>query len=219
MVKACLVDVYDTILNSAFPERVRTIAGWLGVDAGDWLTEWSKGRTERDRGKLSLASSFAQALPAFGIEPKPELVDDLVRKDTELVRERTCLFDDTVPFLTGLRSRGVLIALVSNCADTTRALLEYKGVIPLADSVILSCEVGSMKPSPEIYVSALEDLGVAAAADAVFIDDQPGFCVGAEAVGVRAIQIARDIPDGQPPGSGFPVVRSLSEAAGLLCLP
>jgi putative hydrolase of the HAD superfamily len=215
MVKACLVDVYDTILNSAFPERVQAIADWLGVGVDDWLAEWSKGRTERDRGKLSIASSFAQALPALGIEPKPELIDDLVRKDTELMRARTYLFEDTVPFLAGLRSGGVLIALVSNCADTTRGLLEYKGVIPLADSVILSCEVGSMKPSPEIYVSALEDLGVAAA-DAAFIDDQPGFCVGAEAVGVRAIQIARDIPGVPAPGSGFPVVRSLSEAAGLL---
>ncbi len=56
---------------------------------------------------------------------------------------------------------------------------------------MLSCEVGSAKPSPEIYVTALADLGVAAA-DAVFIDDQPTFCMGAEAVGVRPIQIARD---------------------------
>jgi len=105
----------------------------------------------------------------------------------------------------------VLIALVSNCGDTTRSLLEDLGVIPLADSVILSCEVGSAKPSPEIYVTALEDLGVAAA-DAVMIDDQPSFCVGAEAVGVRAIQIVRRDLDGQVPEPGFPVVRSLLDA-------
>jgi len=81
--------------------------------------------------------------------------------------------------------------------------------------VILSCEVGSVKPSGEIYISALEELGVAAA-DAVMIDDQPGFCVGAEAVGVRAIQITRGDLDGQVSGAGFPVVRSLPEVAGLL---
>ena len=63
--------------------------------------------------------------------------------------------------------------------------------MPLVDAVVLSCEVGSAKPSPEIYVTALADLGVAAA-DAVFIDDQPTFCMGAEAVGVRPIQIVRD---------------------------
>ena len=95
------------------------------------------------------------------------------------------------------------IALVSNCGDSTRALLDYLGVIPLADAVVLSCEVGSMKPSPDIYLTALDDLGVAAA-DAVMIDDQPGFCAGAEAVGVRAIQIVRPELDGRGPPVGIP---------------
>src|ERR1700728_919186 len=207
MVRACLVDVYDTILNSQFESRLRDLAAVAGVDPGDWLEAWLKTRTERDCGQLSVASSIARALRSCGIEPEPELVGDLARKDAELLREQVRVFGDTVPFLTGLRADGVRIALVSNCGDTTRGLLDDLGVIPLADSVILSCEVGSMKPSPEIYVSALEDLGVAAA-DAVMIDDQPSFCVGAEAVGVRAIQIVRPELDGQIPKSGFPLVRS-----------
>lgn len=215
MVRACLVDVYDTIVDSHFESRLRALAAFAGVDAGEWLGEWLKTRTERDRGKLSIASSIAQTLLACGIEPEPGLIDGLARKDAELLRECVHLFDDTVPFFAGLRARGVLIALVSNCGDTTRPLLEHLGVIPLADSVILSCEVGSAKPSPEIYVSALEDLGVAAI-DAVMIDDQPSFCVGAEAVGVRAIQIARGDLDGQVPQRGFPVVSSLLDVPRLL---
>jgi HAD superfamily hydrolase (TIGR01509 family) len=215
MVRACLVDVYDTILNSQFEQRLRDLAAAAGVDPGDWLQGWMKTRAERDRGKISVAGSIAQALRACGIEPEPRLVGDLARKDAELLRERVRVFGDTVPFLTGLRANGVRIALVSNCSDTTRGLLDDLGVIPLADSVILSCEVGSMKPSPEIYVSALQDLGVAAA-DAVMIDDQPSFCVGAEAVGVRAIQIVRPELDGQIPTAGFPVVRSLLDVPPLL---
>jgi HAD superfamily hydrolase (TIGR01509 family) len=215
MVRACLVDVYETILDPHFLLREQALAAFAGIEADAWLGEWLKTHTERDRGKLSVAGAFAQTLQTLGIEPKPELVDDLIRKDAALMREYCRLYDDSVPFLAGLRARGILIALVSNCGDTTRPLLADLGVIPLADSVILSCEVGSVKPSPEIYVSALEDLGVAAA-DAVFIDDQPGFCVGAEAVGVRAIQIARGDLDGQAAGPGFPVTRSLTEAAGLL---
>ena len=74
-----------------------------------------------------------------------------------------------------------------------------------------------MKPSPEIYVTALADLGIAAA-DAVFIDDQPTFCLGAEAVGVRPIQIARDSVDNAVGGAGwdFPVVHSLLDVKSLL---
>ena len=216
-VRACLVDVYDTILRSAFVDRVTAQAESLGVSVEDWLAELEKTRLDRDRGKLTTAAAYDQALRGLGIEPAPGLVDDLAQRDVEFTRAHTRLFDDTVPFFEWLRSEGILIALVSNCADTTRGLLEYLGMIPLVDAVVLSCEVGSAKPSPEIYVTALADLGVAAA-DAVFIDDQPTYCMGAEAVGVRPIQIARDHGNGvtAAPGWDFPVVHSLLDVKALL---
>jgi len=225
-VRACLVDVYDTILRSMFVERITALAESLGVSVEDWLAELEKTRLDRDRGKLTTAAAYDQALRGLGIEPAPGLVDDLAQRDVEFTRAHTRLFDDTVPFFEWLRSEGILIALVSNCADTTRGLLEYLGMIPLVDAVVLSCEVGSAKPSPEIYVTALADLGVAAA-DAVFIDDQPTYCMGAEAVGVRPIQIVRDgvnavnvinAISGSAIGGGwdFPVVHSLLDAKSLL---
>jgi putative hydrolase of the HAD superfamily len=224
--RACLVDVYDTILRSMFVERVTALAESLGVSVEDWLAELEKTRLDRDRGKLTTAAAYDQAVRGLGIEPAPGLIDDLLRRDTDFNRAQTRLFDDTLPFFEWLRSEGILIALVSNCADTTRGLLEYLGVMPLVDAVVLSCEVGSAKPSPEIYITALADLGVAAA-DAVFIDDQPTFCMGAEAVGVRPIQIVRDgvnavnvinAISGAAVGAGwdFPVVHSLLDAKALL---
>ena len=226
IVRACLVDVYDTILRSVFVERVTALAESLGVSVEDWLAELEKTRLDRDRGKLTTAAAYDQALRGLGIEPAPGLVDDLAQRDVEFTRAHTRLFDDTVPFFEWLRSEGILIALVSNCADTTRGLLEYLGMIPLVDAVVLSCEVGSAKPSPEIYVTALADLGVAAA-DAVFIDDLPAFCLGAQAVGVRPIQIVRDgvtavdainAISGATVGDGwdFPLVHSLLDAKSLL---
>jgi putative hydrolase of the HAD superfamily len=224
--RGCLVDVYDTILRSMFVERVTTLAECLGVSVEDWLAELEKTRLDRDRGKLTTAAAYDQALRGLGLEPAPGLIDDLVRRDTEFNRAHTRLYDDTIPFFEWLRSEGILIALVSNCADTTRGLLEHLGVIPLVDAVVLSCEVGSAKPSPEIYVTALADLGVAAA-DAVFIDDQPTFCMGAEAVGVRPIQIVRDgvtavnvinAVSGAVVSAGwdFPLIHSLLDAKSLL---
>jgi putative hydrolase of the HAD superfamily len=215
--RACLVDVYDTIFKSVFVDRVSSLAQSLGISAEDWLAELEKTRLDRDRGKLTTAGAYDLALRGCGIEPSDDLVDGLLRRDAEFSRTHTRLFDDTVPFFGWLRSQGILIALVSNCADNTRGLLEYLGVIPLVDAVVLSCEVGSAKPSPEIYVTALADLGVAAA-DAVFVDDQPTFCMGAEAVGVRPIQIARDGSYGAAGQAGwdFPVVNSLLDVQSLL---
>jgi putative hydrolase of the HAD superfamily len=215
VVRACLIDVYDTILKSHFVQRMESVVQPLGIEIGDWLAEWDKMREDRDRGKLTVAASIARTLPVFGIEPDPALVADLSRRDAESARTLTRLCEDTVPFLGWLRSHDVLTALVSNCADTTRAQLEYLGIVPLVDAVILSCEVGSMKPYPEIYVTALDELGVAAV-DAVFIDDQPTYCVGAEAVGVRPIQIARDEANGYVSQWNFPVVHSLFDVQSLL---
>ena len=213
--RACLVDVYDTILTSLFLPRMAELIEPLGIGLDDWLLEWDTMREDRDRGKLTVAQSFERTLRALGAESGPDLLADLSRRDAEFSRSYVRLCDDTVPFLAWLRSRGVRIALVSNCADTTRALLDYLGIIPLVDAVVLSCEVGSVKPYPEIYVTALEELGVAAV-DAVFIDDQPTFCVGAQAVGVRPIQIARGEPDGYASRWDFPVVRTLLEAQPML---
>jgi HAD superfamily hydrolase (TIGR01509 family) len=215
VVRACLIDVYDTILVSNFVRRMESIIAPLGIPIGDWLAEWEKMREDRDRGKLTVEASFARTLSALGIEPQPGLVADLSRRDLEFSHACTRLCADTVPFLEWLRSNGVLTALVSNCADTTRPVLERLGIIPLVDAAILSCEIGSMKPYPEMYVTALEELGVAAV-DAVFIDDQPTFCVGAEAVGVRPIQIARAEANGYVSQWNFPVVHSLFDVQSLL---
>jgi putative hydrolase of the HAD superfamily len=213
--RACLIDVYDTILKSQFVPRMESLVEPLGIAIGDWLAEWDKLREDRDRGRVTIAESCAATLAALGIEPEPGLLADLTRRDREYARDHTRLYEDTVPFLEWLRTNGVLTALVSNCADTTRGQLEYLGVIPLVDAVVLSCEVGSMKPYPEIYVTALEELGVAAV-DAMFVDDQPTFCVGAAAVGIRPIQIARDEADGYVSQWNFPVVHSLFDVSSLL---
>ena len=213
--RACLIDVYDTILVSRFESRMEALIGPLGIPVGDWLAEWDKLREDRDRGRVTIAASFARTLPAFGLEPEPGLVADLSRRDAELSPAFTRLCADTIPFLEWLRSNGVLTALVSNCADNTRAQLDYLGVIRQVDAVVLSCEVGSMKPYPEMYATALDELGVAAV-DAVFIDDQPTFCVGAEAMGIRPIQIARGSAEGYASQWNFPVVHSLFDALSLL---
>jgi putative hydrolase of the HAD superfamily len=215
VVRACLIDVYDTILKSYFEKRVTELVTPLGIAVGDWLTEWEKTREDRDRGRLTTAAAIGLALPVFGIEPDPALVEELLRRDRAYALNHTMVYDDTVPFLRWLRSRGVLTAFVSNCSDQTRPQLEQLGLIPLVDAVVLSCEIGSMKPYPEMYVTALEELGVAAV-DAVFVDDQPRFCAGAEAVGVRPIQIARGEPDGYVSPLNFPVVHSLVEVQSLL---
>jgi putative hydrolase of the HAD superfamily len=54
------------------------------------------------------------------------------------------------------------------------------------DEMVISAEVGLVKPDPRIYQLAVDRLGVAPA-DAVFIDDFSRNVEGAQAVGLHAI--------------------------------
>jgi putative hydrolase of the HAD superfamily len=133
----------------------------------------------------------------------------------ELLLASGRLFDDVLPFMAGLRARGIKIAIVSNCDEQARGLLGWLGVTPLADALILSCEVGAAKPSARIYQRALQALGVTAEA-ALFVDDNPEFCAQAAALGIRTAQIVRGEPAADAPAAGITLVRSLSDVEAML---
>jgi oxygen-dependent protoporphyrinogen oxidase len=216
-VTACLLDVYDTILASHFPGRLAALAGLADVPVEQFGAQWLTLARERDNGKLPMAAAFARALAECGRDPDPGLVDRLVQADAELILTHTEVCADTVPFLDAIRQEGIRVALVSNCADNTRPMLAAKGLLDLADAVVLSCEIGIAKPDPEIYLIALQELG-AQSADAVMLDDQPRFCAGAQAAGVRAIQVVRPAIASHPADPRFSSVTSLRDALPLMLL-
>jgi putative hydrolase of the HAD superfamily len=214
-VKACLVDVYDTILDSGLLERVVLIADIAGVPRPDWTRAWLGLHRERDTGALTVAGTFTRALEACGRDPDPALAEKLAAADAELLLARTSVYPDTIPFFEAVRARGIAVALVSNCGYSTRPMLAAKGLLGPVDAAVLSCEVGTAKPDPEIYRLALRSLG-ASAAEAVFFDDQPGYCAGAEALGIRPIQVLRPGVSTPRPDSRYTSVTSLADALPLL---
>jgi len=211
--EACLIDAYDTILTcdfSVFRHELPTLAG---LPPSTWDEDYNRFSLRLNDGRMSKAAAFGEILRARGQEPRPELVREMVRLDEELLIANARLFDDTIPFLDRLRSRGIRIAIVSNCTENTRPLLAWLGVDALADALVLSCEVGAAKPAARIFRHALARLGVAAEA-AVFVDDQAAYCAGSEAVGISAVQIVRGELDGQVP-RGAAMVRSLTEVEAM----
>jgi putative hydrolase of the HAD superfamily len=209
--EAFLVDVYETILTSDFGVLRRELPAIAGADPRAWNDAFTRVVPDLAQGRITMAQGFEQILVACGITPRPALVRELVRQDRELLAASSRLYDDAIPFLQVLQSRGVRAALVSNCIENTRPLLSDLGVSALADVVVLSCEAGWAKPDARIYRQALDQLGVTAGA-AVFIDDQPAFCSGAAAVGMTALQIARGGTPLLAPAPGTEVIGSLLEA-------
>ncbi len=93
-----------------------------------------------------------------------------------------------VAYIDRLRqSQKYRLGILSNFGDAARTLWsETFPFIHLFEEVIISSEVGVMKPNPKIYHIALERVGVAPE-EAVFIDDFIENVEGARAVGMQAI--------------------------------
>jgi len=212
--EACLVDVYDTLLSCDFVAHRTELPSLAGLPPQAWVAGYSQFRAALGTGQMTKAEGFERILRASGAEPRPDLVRAMVDLDRELLLRSARLYDDALPFLRGLRSGGVKVAIVSNCSEHTRDLLESNGVAALADALVLSCEVGAEKPAAGIFTYALDRLGVPAGR-AVFVDDQPSYCAGATALGISAVQIVRGEMDGKMPAEGTLVVRSLPEVEAL----
>ena len=101
-------------------------------------------------------------------------------------------YDDTLEVLNFLKKNGYKIGLITNAMQPMwmRDIeLEAYGLLSFFDSRVTSGDVGFMKPHPQIYMSALEPLGVELH-EAVFVGDRPGNdVVGANQVGMTSVWI------------------------------
>lgn len=79
------------------------------------------------------------------------------------------------------------IGLVSNCgSEFLRGLLAEHDLDKYFDEIIISSEVGAIKPNPKIFEIAIERIGVNAD-ETIFIDDKSKYIAGAEQIGITGI--------------------------------
>ena len=112
---------------------------------------------------------------------------------TELVEMRRDFFagdilnEPLVAYTRRLRKAGYRLGLLSNFSDEARSLWQNEfPFIQYFDGVVISSEVGLMKPDPRIYHLAAKSVGVKPK-EALFIDDFIENIEGARQVGMQAI--------------------------------
>jgi putative hydrolase of the HAD superfamily len=188
---AVLLDLYDTLVWSDWYGWQGRLADRLGITIQEMGEAFSRSRSARNTGATTdTEGDLTLVLRAAGIEPTPDLVADLLEWEREM-GESVRLYDDALEVVRALRERGVLLALVSNCSHNTTPIVERLGLEREFDTVLLSFEVGAMKPDPAIYQEALARLGGPDAARSVFVDDQVSYCDGAAALGLQTYLILR----------------------------
>lgn len=208
--RAWLIDVWETLLTADFDGMLTAIAGIGPVPVAELRKTVSSYIDPVTVGELSVAEAFASALSSHGVTPSPQLTAAVAATQRGAFLTTAYVFPDAVSFITRVRRSGDLVALVSNCGDDTRPLLEDRGLLDVVDQVVLSCEIGVPKPDRGIYDHTVELLGVDSS-EATLIDDQYAFCAGAISAGLHAIQLVRRGEPGLFPRSAIPAVRSFDE--------
>ncbi|MDI1464518.1 HAD-IA family hydrolase [Catellatospora sp. KI3] len=99
---------------------------------------------------LGLAATVATDIPGLA-----EAVYERI-----LVAEGWQPYPDARPTMAALRAAGVKVAVVSNIGFDIRPLLDAWGLTELCDAVVLSYEVGCIKPDQKIFLRACGMLAV-----------------------------------------------------------
>ncbi|MBC7869578.1 MAG: HAD-IA family hydrolase [Chitinophagaceae bacterium] len=99
---------------------------------------------------------------------------------------------DLIHYIRQQRLAGYKVALLSNDVRELKDKLSQLGIIDLFDPLIISAEIGVMKPAPSAYLAVVEKLNIPAN-QGVFIDDRLENVEGAHAVGLHAIHYTSDI--------------------------
>jgi len=104
---------------------------------------------------------------------------------------RFALYDDVLPALGVLKSRGLVMGLISNIDQDIKPVCSELGLDAYIAQVVTSKDAGSEKPHPSIFLAALNGAGVKAA-ESVYVGDQYSCdVVGARGVGMKPVLVDR----------------------------
>ncbi|UCE95209.1 MAG: HAD family hydrolase [Candidatus Bathyarchaeota archaeon] len=128
-------------------------------------------------------------LKNLGILDRPTLIQELTDLRKNHMPTRFRLYDNVISILSALKKKYKL-ALVSNCFIGLSDILESLGLTRFFECIILSYEVGVMKPDRRIYLEALRRLKLEPE-ESVFVSDAISDLEGAREVGLKTMLICQ----------------------------
>lgn len=201
-IRAVLLDFHHTLVDGGNAADW-LVAGWAGREGtpstglgeagaarvSDFLDRiWDHARdidprSTRDEGPDRHRAVFLETMARCpGVDT--ELAESLY---TAMPGQWTA-YEDTRPVLDSLRQRGIATAIVSNVGFDLRPIIARAGIE--VDALVMSYEVGSVKPDPGIFRRALDLVG-AAPEEALMVGDSWRDDAGAAALGIRTLLLPR----------------------------
>lgn len=169
MIKALIFDFYGVIRSDEYH-------GWLSRHSLE-----SKGFKEiigdLDKG-LSTLDQFFNSLSKLSNMPPQKIREEFITEGS--------LNEQLLALILKLKKK-YKIALLSNASSPhLRSVISTAGISKLFDEIVISSEIGHIKPSKEIFNYALDKIGIKPD-EAVFIDDNINFVKQARKLGIKSI--------------------------------
>ena len=218
-IQAVLLDLYDTLVRPDWA-RLRAgrdhLAARAGADLAAMREQWQLTHERRMRGlNGGLEGDLGAILDACGVLATRGLLGELAALEHANWGGGVELFPDVLDELARLRSAGYRLAIVSNASREAGGIVVALALDRAVDAVVLSCDVGALKPEPEILRIALERLG-SAPSRAILVDDVPANLDAAAAMGLRTALMVRDARAAPTSGQAHPRIGDLSQLWPLL---
>lgn len=151
---------------------------------------------------------FREALSLVGLTPDEASICAAGFREEYLRLDKWKAYDDVIPTLEALRTRGYRCAIVSNHVPELDTLVSALNLAPYFDKVYTSALIGFEKPNRRIYEHVLANLSVSAKECIMVGDSYEADVAGALRCGIRAVLVrkenSKDYPRYCPDFSSLP---------------
>lgn len=171
MIRAIIFDFFGVIYSDPYN-------AWLNnhgyIRGGEFLEASQK----MDIGQIDMGEFF-DLLSALSSQPA-----EAISKEFQSVNR---IDYGVLKIITNLRENYKVGLLSNSPSDFIRGIIKENNLDKYFDEIVVSSEVGQIKPSKEIFDTIINSLGVKAS-EAIFIDDNKHYINGAEKAGLMSIQ-------------------------------
>ncbi|MEM4244688.1 MAG: HAD family hydrolase [Candidatus Nanoarchaeia archaeon] len=192
MKKAVIFDFWGTIVEiGVHPSPIRQIKSILNLDIpfSSYIIKFEEVFMKQPY--KNLFEAFTEVCKAFRIEPKQELLEELVglwNKNKLLAKP----FPETIEVLEELKSEGYKLVMLSNTdCFSIEEIMEKYDLIKYFDSIVLSYQVRMLKNNPRMFQKILKDINASKEEVVMVGDSIESDIIGAKKAGIDAILVDR----------------------------